>query len=142
MSQENVDLVRRWYLSPLDFVTDAADDSAFVDRAFREYLDEQFETQVPGVSGGERVFRGREGVRQLLAIIRDAWSEWRWEPERVVDAGDQVLVLVQVVGRGRVSGVPIKREDGHVVTVLNGRIRSVRTYRDRHDALEAVGLRE
>ena len=32
--------------------------------------------------------------------------------------------------------------NAHVVTILNGRIKYIRVYRDRQQALEAVGLRE
>jgi ketosteroid isomerase-like protein len=143
MSQENVELVRRWYLSLLDRPTDAGDERAFVDRAFRDYLDEQVEIRVPtGVSGGEPIFQGREGALQLSATVRNAWAEWRFEPERLLDAGDRVVVFVRVVGKGRASGVPIEMNNAHVVTILNGRIRSIRGYRDRQQALAAVGLRE
>jgi ketosteroid isomerase-like protein len=143
MSQENVELVRCWYLSLPDLATDAGDERAFVDRAFRDYLDEQVELRVPtGVSGGEPVFQGREGVVQLSATIRNAWAEWQFDAERLLDAGDRVVVFVRAVGKGRASGVPIEMNNAHVVTILNGRIKSIRVYRDRQQALEAVGLRE
>jgi ketosteroid isomerase-like protein len=143
MSQENVKLVRRWYLSLPDLATDAGDERAFVDRAFRDYLDEQVEIRAPtGVSGGEPVFHGREGVVQLSATICNAWAEWRFEPVRLLGAGDRVVVFVRVVGKGRASRVPIEMNNTHVVTILNGRIKSIRVYRDRQQALEAVGLRE
>jgi ketosteroid isomerase-like protein len=116
MSQENVELVRRWYLSLPDLpTTDAGDERAFVDRAFRDYLDEQVEIRVPtGVSGDTPVFQGREGAVRLSATIRNAWAEWRFEPERLLDAGDRVVVFVRVVGKGRASGVPIEMNNAHV----------------------------
>jgi hypothetical protein len=73
MSQENVELVRRWYGSLPD-LRDANpdDDQAFLDRAFREYLNEGWELRLPaGYPEGEPVFRGREGVTQLVVMLRD-----------------------------------------------------------------------
>ncbi len=138
----NIGLVRRWYvLLPSLGGTDPNDDSAFLDRAFRDYLDEEYELRLPGgCPEGEPVFRGREGFAQLVAMLRDAWAEWRFEPERFVDAGDQVVVFVRVVAKGSASGVPIELPDAHVVALREGRLTSTCVYRDRSEALEAAGL--
>ena len=144
MSQENVELVRRWYASIPDLRdADPQDDRAIFDQAFLDYLDERYELRLPGgYPEGEPVFRGREGFVALIAMLRDAWAEWRFEPERFLDVGDRVVVYVRVVAKGRASGVPIELPDTHVVTVRNGRITSSRVYRDRGEALKAVGLAE
>jgi ketosteroid isomerase-like protein len=73
-------------------------------------------------------------------MLRDAWAVWRFEPERFIDVGDVVVVFVGVVATGRASGMPIQIPDAHVVTVADGRITSTRVYRDRKEALKAVGL--
>lgn len=110
---------------------------------FRDHLDEMFELRMPAdYPEGEQVLRGREGLAQLGAMLRDAWGEWRFEPERLIDAGDRVVVLVRVVARGGASGVQVALETAHVVTVRDTRMASVRVYRDRAQALDAVGLRE
>ena len=138
----SMELVRGWYaLLPSLGGTDPNDDSAFLDQAFRDFLDEEYELQLPGgYPEGEPAFRGREGFAQLVAMLRDAWAEWRFEPERFIDAGDQVVVFVRVVAKGSASGVPIELPDAHVVTLRDGRLTSTRVYRDRSEALEAVGL--
>src|SRR5918912_1009390 len=66
-------------------------------------------------------------------------SRW-FEPERVLDAGDRVVVLVRVVAEGGVSGIPTERETAHVWTARHGRLSSIQIYRDRAEALEAAGL--
>jgi ketosteroid isomerase-like protein len=144
MSQENVEFVRRWYESLPDLRdVDPDDDEAFLDRAFRDYLDENWELRLPaGYPEGEPVFRGREGVAQMAAMLRDVWSQWRFAPERLIDAGDCVVVFIRVIATGGASGVPIELEDAHVVTIRDGRIFFTRVYRDRSDALEAAGLSE
>src|SRR5271157_819964 len=142
MMSPNIELVRRWsaFLPSLGG-TDPNDDSATIDRAFRDYLDEEYELRLPGgYPEGEPVFRGREGFAQLLAMLRDAWAEWRFEPERFIDAGEQVVVFVRVVARGSASGVPIELPDAHVVSLHGARLTSTCVYRDRSEALEAAGL--
>jgi ketosteroid isomerase-like protein len=138
----NIELVRRWYaFLPSLGGTDPNDDSAYLDRAFREYLDEEYELRLPGgYPEGQPVFRGREGFAQLTAMLRDAWAEWRFEPERFIEAGHQVVVFVRVVAKGGASGVPIELPDAHVVTLHDGRLTSTCVYRNRSEALEAVGL--
>src|SRR5262245_35084100 len=144
MSQENVEFVRRWYESLPDLRDPAPDDDeAFLDQAFRDYLDEDFELRLPaGYPEGEPVFKGREGFVQLVAMLRDVWSVWRFEPDRFLDAGDRVVVFIRVIAMGMASGVPVELEDGHVLTIRNGRIISTRVYRNRADALKAAGLSE
>jgi ketosteroid isomerase-like protein len=142
MSQQNVEIVRRWYaLIPALQDVGAAGDPTFADRAFREFLDEQYELRLPGgYPEGQPTFTGRDGLAQMAAMLRDAWSEWRFEPERFLDAGDRVVVFVRVVARGGGSGVPIELPDAHVVTLRDGRLVATRVYRDRSEALRAVGL--
>lgn len=141
---ENVELVRRWYaLLPDVRDADPDEDAAFLDLAFRDFLDEDYELQLPGgYPEGEPIFRGREGWAQLAAMLRDAWAEWRFEPERFFDAANQVVVFVRVVAQGSASGVPIELLDAHVHTLRDGRLTSTCVYRDRSKALEAAGLTE
>jgi ketosteroid isomerase-like protein len=138
----NIELVRRYYaLLPTLGGADPNEDSALLDRMFRDWLDEAFELRLPGgYPEGEPVFRGREGLEQLAAMLRDASAEWRFEPERFIDAGDQVVVFVRVVAKGSASGVPIELPDAHVVTIRNRRLTSSCVYRDREEALKAAGL--
>jgi ketosteroid isomerase-like protein len=144
MSQENVEIVRRWYDSmPSLRDSDPEQEAAVLDEMFRDYLDEHYELHLPGgYPEGDPVFRGREGIVALLAMLRDAWSEWRFEPERFFDAGDQVVVFVLVVATGRASGMPIELPDAHLVAMRDGRMTSSRVYRDRTEALDAVGLHD
>jgi ketosteroid isomerase-like protein len=143
MSQEEVELVRRLYAEEgsLGVVVNPDDERAVLDRLFRDYYEEQFEVRMPpDYPEGEQVLRGREGMSRLSAMLRDTWSEFRFEPERVLDAGDRVVVLVRVVAEGGVSGVPTERETAHVWTARHGRLSSIQIYRDRAEALKAAGL--
>jgi ketosteroid isomerase-like protein len=113
MSQENVEVVRRWYASAPDLRdTDLQDDRAFADRAFRDYLDERVELRLSErYPEGEMVFQGREGFAAFLAMLRDTWAEWRFEPERILDAGDRIVVFVRVVGKSQCQRFADRRPD-------------------------------
>src|SRR6186997_1515817 len=95
MSEENVELVRRLYLSFPDVLHANPDDvGGWSEQVFGESLDEQFEVRLPSdYPEGEPVFRGREDVPRFIAMLREAWGEWRLEPDRFFDAGDQVVVF-------------------------------------------------
>jgi ketosteroid isomerase-like protein len=144
MSQENVELVRRLYTEgPFRLAVNPDDERALVDRLFRRYYDENVAIRMPGdYPEGEQVLRGREGLAQLLAMLRDTWTEFRFEPERFIDAGDRVAVFVRVLAEGGTSGVATERETAHIWTVRDGRLSSVQIYLDRAQAVEAVGLQE
>ncbi len=144
MSQENVELVRRFYAAmPGLRAANPDEDQASRDRLFRDYLDERWEMRMPtDYPEGEQVLRGREGLVQLVAMLRDAWAEFRFEPERFIDAGNRVVVFMRVVVEGGASGVPLELETAHVLTIRDARISSARVYRDRAEALAAVALQE
>ena len=100
-------------------------------------LDEEFELRFPGdYPEGESVFRGREGLVQVLAMLRDVWVEWRLESERFFDAGDRVVAFVRVLAKGSASGVPIELPGAQVWSIKEARLTSARVYLDRSEALE------
>ena len=139
MAQENVEIVRGLYEMG-DFFNAAPEQ---FDRAFRDYLDEQFELRLPpDYPEGKLVFRGRQGAVELIAMLHDTWGEWRFETERFIDAGNRVVAFARILAKGGVSGVPIELETTHVWTLSAGRATSVQFYRDRSEALEAAGLSE
>ncbi len=145
MSRENVEIVRRLYAEdgPFALPLSADDERALLDRLFREYYDEGVEIRMPAdYPEGEQVLRGREGMTRLLAMLRETWTEFRFEPERFIDAGDRVAALVRVVAEGGASGVATDRKTAHIWLVRDGRLSSIQIYRDRSEALEAVGLAE
>ena len=71
-----------------------------------------------------------------------AWSDWSLEPQEYIDAGDQVVVMVEMKATGRGSGVEIDREDALVYTLREGKHVRLDYFNNRQQALEAAGLRE
>src|SRR5262249_13971375 len=85
--------------------------------------------------------RGREACLQHLAeILEDVDLQAR--PDEIIDAGDSVVVGVRLTGRGRASGVDFEEHEFHVFTFRDGKATEQREYRERTEALKAVGLEE
>ena len=97
MSAENVQVARKLY--ELFARRDVA--AAFPDLAHPD-----FEFRVPPVyPDAPEVFRGLEGVQDWMTMIDEAWAEWRFEPERYLEAGSTVVVLARLVAEGGSSGI-------------------------------------
>jgi len=92
--------------------------------------------------GGEAtVYRGHEGVRELLRDLDDALAEIHIEYSEVRDLGDQIVAIGRVRQRGRASGAETDSPLGTVADVIsNGKLTCIRTYLDPKEALEAAGL--
>jgi ketosteroid isomerase-like protein len=63
-------------------------------------------------------------------------------PERVIDCGDDVLVVAREHGRGAMSGTTVSARNYWVITIREGKILRYREFYDEAAALEAVGLSE
>ena len=139
MSEENVELARRLYAEG-DLLHATTEQ---IDRVFREDLDVGFGFRLPGdYPEGEPVFRGRDGVDQLAAMLSETWRDWHFEPERFLDAGDRVVVFARIVGQGAASGVPLEVDlctSGPFAAVVP---RPCTWYRARQALFEAAGLSE
>ena len=75
-----------------------------------------------------------------FGLIRDALDDVEVQPTRFVDVGDEVLVVVTITGTSRGARVPVRREQGYIWTVRDGKAVRFRSFNAAEDALEAVGL--
>ena len=92
------------------------------------------------LAGDIQTYRGLEGVGTFYRDFLDAITEWTTTVDEWIDGGNEVVAVLRVTGRGRKSGAPFERRETHVWTVRNGRLRRLRVYRTREEALKAVGL--
>jgi ketosteroid isomerase-like protein len=138
MSQENVEIVR----TLMEGFQHRQHERAF------EFYDPEIEWDasnvgqvVPDLAG---VYRGHEGVRTYWRRWLSAWSDLHFEIQDVVDAGDQVVVLVRNQRQwGRRSGIATELPPyGIVFTMRGGKVIRWRSYPDQGAALEAAGLSE
>jgi ketosteroid isomerase-like protein len=92
---------------------------------------------------GRPVYRGHAGVRRWLEDLTTDWEIFETCPEKLLDLGDRVLILGRWRARGRARGVELENQPASwLYYIKDGKVVSMRTYTDRAEALEAVGLSE
>ncbi len=129
MSQENIDLVRRWVWA---FENDRD--------AFRDTLHPEIEWRP--FEESHTPSHGHEGALRIRDEWLATWDEHRIELEEVVDKGDSVVASLHVTARGGASGVEVDvRLYGHF-KVRDGRVVYLYEHEDKAEALEAAGQRE
>jgi ketosteroid isomerase-like protein len=82
---------------------------------------------------------GTSTGRRVLAKIREAYPDMRIRPERIIDAGDDVVVAASLIGTS-VSGVRMDTHQAYVWTVRDGRAVRFRWFNELAAALAAVGV--
>lgn len=92
-------------------------------------------------------FEGTRGPGERIRFQQrwvDDWGEFRFEPEELIDLGDnrRLMWLGRTKGSGRDSGALIDSECGVIVTLSGGWVVREEAYFDRAQALAAAGLRE
>jgi ketosteroid isomerase-like protein len=143
MSRENVELVRRLQPSPdMDLVAlfrDEAGAARLLD-ALGPFLHDDFAISGVGIQTGDRL--GLTGLKAGSADWLEPWESYRTEIEDVIDAGEDVVVLVRDYGRRPGMTAEVSLLGAAVWTVREGKIARASFYPNREDALRAVGLRE
>jgi ketosteroid isomerase-like protein len=131
VSRENVEIVRQfsecWKRLDWDGMAELVDPNI-----------EQHGT-VGGVEEG-RVRRGLSEIRRDYESTEETWDEHRFETQKLIDAGDQVVVFQREYQRGRSSGVELVVDAAALVELRDGRIVRMQGYMDRAAALNAAGL--
>jgi ketosteroid isomerase-like protein len=87
-------------------------------------------------------YRGIDAIRAQHQGWFDSYPDLRIEPLEIRSNGDLVFVWTRFTGHGADSGVAMEMELAHVATYESGKLRRLREYFDREEALEAVGLAE
>jgi ketosteroid isomerase-like protein len=124
MSQENVEVVRRFLLLEVDEALTYVDPDIVWNPA------EESATQ------------GHDAVRASLVRWKSEWDDYELLPEEFEHMGDRVVAAVRLRGRGRGSGIEVDARFYEVYTLREGKILRMDQFTQRSEALEAVGLRE
>jgi ketosteroid isomerase-like protein len=132
MSQQNVEIVRRFYESwtnqDLDRVLDCA------------HAEIQFDWSASQAPFGG-IYVGHEGFQRFWTEHNDAWEEFRLEITEVVECTqDRVITVTVVRGRGQGSGIGIEGTGAVLWKVRERKVLSAKLFQTREEALEAVGL--
>ena len=83
-------------------------------------------------------FRGKEGVEQWWDDLAEAWDPMTLEVQEVREVDrERVVLLVDLFGRGRESGIPLDEHLAQVWTFRDGLLAEV-AYMDRVEAERIV----
>jgi ketosteroid isomerase-like protein len=132
MDQAHVDLLREFY----DALNRDDVDSAveLCDPDVRVWLNPDVVAALPP--------RGHKEVASYLRGWFASWDVYVPRPQEFIDAGDQVVVMVQLRARGKGSRFEIEEEMADVFTLDDGNIVQLRLYVDRGIALGSTGIGE
>jgi ketosteroid isomerase-like protein len=111
------------------------------DAAFRN-AHENFELTLAERGLHPGTHRGRSKVQALFEDQGAAFDASVIEPERLIERGDQVVAIVRTRLRPQGSSAEFEIRNGHVWTIRDGAVVSMRGFPEPEKALEAVGLSE
>ena len=135
MSQENVEAFRRGL---------EAGNRGDVDGLLAE-LDPEVEwhSALHALLGGEQtVFRGHDGVREMMRDLNEVFGEIHIEISEIRDLGDRLVAIGRTRTRGKASGAVTETPLAFVTEIKNGKTISLQAYLNPEQALEAVGASE
>jgi uncharacterized protein len=142
MSQENVEIAQRFYAAGTALFERAAA-GADVSDAFDYW--ELVDPDVVLVEVAEfpdaATYRGIDQVRRWLQAFFDIFDTISVEPQEFIPVGDHVLVPTRQRFRSK-AGVAVEQDITQVLQFREGRVIYATGYRDRSNALKAVGLEE
>ena len=96
-----------------------------------EVLDPEVEwhSALHALLGGEQtVFRGHDGVREMLRDLYEAFGEIHIEISEIRDLGDRLVAIGRTRTRGKESGAETETPLALVTEVKNGKTISIRGY--------------
>jgi ketosteroid isomerase-like protein len=140
MSEANVETVRR---AIEVFVSAGYDPRAISVDEFFEVFDPDIELDVSRTNPETHVYRGRDGVIEILEQWVQTWDDYEQEAPELIDAGaDRVVTVICERGKLKGSDAWVEQTRGTVWTVRDQRIVKYEEHQDRAQALEAAGLSE
>jgi ketosteroid isomerase-like protein len=88
------------------------------------------------------VLRGQQAVIDYWNDVSSTWASLRYEPERIIDSGEVVVVLWRETARSARSDLEVRSDTATIFKVREGRILELRGYMDRDEALAAADVAE
>lgn len=132
MTEENAEIVRR-ALAAFDSGLDAA----------AEFWDPRIDWRaIEGAPDDIGVFTGHDAMRRYYEQWYETFEAIQLETEELIDAGDQVVVMLHVTAQMKGSDASVDMRVGIVYGLKDGLIVRGREYATRGEALKAAGLPE
>ena len=85
---------------------------------------------------------GPEGFNGAIDSVFATWDDVRFEVERVIGNGDDVVALGLLRGHVHAAGMEVDSPHGQVWTFRDGRVLRMRWFNSYRETLDAVGLPE
>jgi ketosteroid isomerase-like protein len=86
-------------------------------------------------------YQGRAGLRQMWAAWRESFDGFCMDIEETIDAGDKVVVMASLRGKGTDSGADVRTPTFPIVwTVRDSQVVRLEAFPTRAAALETLGL--
>lgn len=137
MSEEKVEIVRE--------VLDSLQQSARTGTATAALLarcDQKIRVDATTRVFNPDFYEGPAGVGRLVREMHDTWDGFSYVSRRLLEAGEKVLSLHSIVGKGRYSGVEVSAESALLFSLRGGLIVHVVAFTQPAEALKAAGLEE
>ncbi|HYU61174.1 MAG TPA: nuclear transport factor 2 family protein [Solirubrobacterales bacterium] len=129
MSRDNVELMREGLEA---FERDGVE-------ALLDYIHPEFEvTTPPSLSVEPDTYRGHDGVRRYFDSFYEVMDEVRFVPEEFIEVGDRVVIPLQVVARGRETGIEATQRVFQVWSARDGKAIRVEVFPTREEAIAAA----
>ena len=88
------------------------------------------------------IFHGHDGFREVWREVLEAFEDFRFDPQELLDLGDRLLLTTEMSGHGAGSGVSIRQHVFQLFTLRRGLVVRQDEFMDHAEALEAAGLSE
>jgi ketosteroid isomerase-like protein len=112
-----------------------------IDEVLLEMLDPEVEIRDRPEIPDPGVYKGFEGAQRSLATTEETFDSWALTPERFVEHGDSIVVVLHLEGRGRESGVPVEDRLAHLWTMRDGKGYRMQVYSDPEEAIAEAQAR-
>ena len=111
-------------------------------RIHRDLLadDAEWVNPADAVEPGTR--RGADSFNAAIAGVFAAWDEVHFETERVIESGDEVVVLGVMHGRLHTAGMALDSPHGQIWTFRDGKVARMCWFNTHRETLDAAGLSE
>jgi ketosteroid isomerase-like protein len=134
MSQENVEIVRRWFAALSTGQEEAVS-------AVAEFWDADADFYPVRTFPEAQPCHGRGEVSHFVARYGETWSRFEYAVQELIEVGDdRVLAREHLRAEGRRSGVKIEGDHYTCVWLRHGRFLRVEDHLTLKGALHALGL--
>ena len=83
--------------------------------------------------------RGADAFNDAIASVFATWDDVRFDTERMIERGDDVVALGVLHGRLHAAGMEVDSPHGQIWTFRDGRVSRMRWFNSHRETLEAAG---